>query len=166
MQNIRIKVAATIAQLKALGFEPFQIHASLATLNKGVAGKAFPHQSSIVISEDYYNSEHKSQVIDRTVPHEVVHLYVAKYFPLAKMVHGKEFKDLMRQLGCEDTTYHSMQLEGMQKRRNSVLRFVYTTPSGKEGNLTRQQHAKVLEGKSTFSFEGEKFSYTTKQIRV
>lgn len=166
MQVIKLKVASVQTHLKQLGFEPFEIYSSLAPLDKGCAGKAFPQQNSIVISYDYYNSEHRQEVIERTVPHEVVHLYVAKYFPEAPLMHGKEFKKLMRQLGCDDSTYHSMKLEGMQRRKNIVLRFVYVTPSGKEVHLTRQKHAKALEGTATFTFEGEKLSYTNKQIRI
>ena len=99
MEMIRLKIASVQAQLAQLGFAPFNIYAELATLSKGCAGLATPLLSRVQISSEYYNSEHKLEVIDRTVPHEVVHLYVNKYFLQHKIAHGKEFKQLMRDIG-------------------------------------------------------------------
>jgi len=165
MQMIKLKIASVQTQLKQLGFEPFPIYAELADLSKGCAGMAHVLTSRIQISNSYYNSEHKSEVIDRTVPHEVVHLYVSKYFPQHKIGHGKEFKQLMRDLGCDTSTFHNMALPEMVRRKNKVARFVYSTGAGVEANLTRPQHIKALAGTS-FSLQGEKLTFTGKEIRV
>lgn len=165
MQKIELKVAETVAKLQVLGYNPIKITSVLETLPKGCAGQANTCLNKVSISSDYWE-QYEEQLLARTVPHEVVHLYVAKYFPKAKQAHGKEFRMLMQQLGCDTSTYHTMKLDGMEKRKNKVLRFIYETPTGKICHLTRIQHARMMAGTHSFTMKGETLKFTNKEIRI
>jgi len=105
---IEAKLKETQEKLNSLGLKPFYIPFAIGTLPKGVSGRAWGSER-FEISIDYLD-KHTEQVIARTVPHEIAHCYVAKYYPNAVKGHGKEWKRLMEALGCEQSRYHTMKL--------------------------------------------------------
>lgn len=106
--KIQASIDKTQEKLEALGFKSFDISFAVKKhLRKGVAGLAWGGRQHIEISIDYIR-EHEQRILSRTVPHEVVHLYVSKYYPYAKQSHGKEWKRLMEAIGCEQSAKHDM----------------------------------------------------------
>lgn len=103
--------------------------------------------SLIKISEAYLKM-HEEEVLRTTVPHEVCHSYVNKYFPRAKQHHGPEWRSLMRLLGLRGDTYHTMEVPE-PVRKNKKVRFVYKTDSGILVRLTHAKH-KMAYGGTTF----------------
>lgn len=119
----------------------------------------------IRISSDFL-ADHENQTFARTIPHEVCHLYVKRYFPSAKQYHGKEFRMLMTRLGADPTTRHDLRLKGAVVKKHKVVRHVYRTENSKEVvHLTRMQHDKALRG-AVFLAKGEKIVYDNKMIKI
>lgn len=160
LKKVQNRVTEVQKQLAARGYPLVEIHASVKTLKAGRAGEALPHACAIAISEHYLN-EHESQVLYRTVAHEVCHVYVRKYFPRAKQAHGPEFRYLMNSIGVDGSTCHSMQLStGPAIKRKTKTRYMYVTVNtGKSVVLTTQQHKKALAGVQ-FTCKGEPIKFT------
>jgi predicted SprT family Zn-dependent metalloprotease len=170
IQKVQAKVIETQEKLAALGYPKFDIkHVEVATLQRGVSGYAMPNQLKIQISADYLR-EFENRVLNQTVPHEVVHLYVSKYFPRAKQYHGREFRHLMGLLGLPTDTKHNMMLSTETSHARRVRRFIYLTEQTKrEIQLTIQQHNKMIKNAqagSYFTSKGEKLVWTTKEITL
>ena len=181
------KITETQNKLEKLGFPKIDIDFSVERLKPGMAGIAYCSSSGymyadessarkgkierdkpfIKISKDYLK-EHEEIVLSRTVPHEVCHVYVHKYFPRAKQSHGPEFRRLMNALGLEGNTYHKMQLEnGPKRRKNRKLRFVYVLPStGEQFNLCKSDHEKIQSGRFVYSSKGECIQFTGNSIYI
>ena len=77
--------------------------------SKHVAGNANYKKNLIRINPAFLLA-HTERVLSRTVPHEIAHLICHKLYPNAKQHHGPEFRKIMKELGCEDSTYHDMRL--------------------------------------------------------
>ena len=158
-----------VAKLAKLGLPKVEFSVELADLKSGVAGDANFYFKRVRISKDYLK-EHTKEILDTTVPHEVCHIYVAKYFPFAKQAHGPEFRRMMAKLGCDGSTRHSMARPAAQgpRRTKTVTRHIYLTEHTKrEVLLTVQQHKKQQEfaaayGKSRFTSKGEPLVATGK----
>lgn len=149
-------------QLAEKGFAKFDIEVIIKRINGRIAGQAFLSADRIHISEDYLR-DCTDDVIATTVPHEVCHLYVNKYFPRAKQHHGPEFRSLMRSIGCEGSTYHSMKLSHETKNllTKTKTRYVYLTAiTGREVFLTPNQHSHMVKGTRRYSYAGEPIAYS------
>jgi predicted SprT family Zn-dependent metalloprotease len=160
------KVAETQSKLEKMGFARFPIDTEIKKLGRGKAGTAHLRTNKISISQDYLK-EFPERILNITVPHEVVHHYVAKYYPRAKQYHGREFKGIMRALGLAGDTYHSMILENAPPRQvRTKKRFIYVTErTGVELKLTSQQHNKIKAGR-TLTYKGEKLVDTKIVLEV
>lgn len=163
MQEILNKVEEIQNKLENIGFPRITISTEINTLKPGVAGVAFPAWNKIIISVHYLN-EFKDRVISNTVPHEICHLYVNKYYPHAKQNHGPEFRRLMQFLGLNGDTCHSMILsEGPKRIKKTKTRYLYlSTITNKPVYLTSFQHNKMVSGtaKYTLKTTGETLKYT------
>ena len=159
------KIAEVQKKLEDMGYKPLHIDASVKRLRAGCSGLAYPFYNRIEISSDYFK-EFPVQIINRTVVHEVVHLYIGKYFPYAKQSHGPEFRNMMRRLGADCSTNHSMKLSSITapvKKLKTVQRFIYETAISKKLlKLTATQHNKIQARPTAFTSRGEKLVFTNK----
>lgn len=151
--------------LESNGFSKFDVKVEVKTLKSGVAGVAYIGRNEIHISKEYL-TEFPEQVLNNTVAHEVCHLYVTRYKPLAKQHHGKEFRAFMNMLGLDGKTYHNMKLSnGVTKGTRTKTRFVYLTNETKRVvHLTPQQHKNALRG-VVYKSTNEHITYTGKVYR-
>lgn len=106
--QINKKIEETQERLEQIGLGYFHIDISVCVLPKGIAGRAWGDKKIDISSE--YISVHTQRIIERTVPHEVAHCYVSRYYPNARKGHGREWKRLMEALGCEQSRHHDMDL--------------------------------------------------------
>lgn len=166
MKKILDRVVDVQDKLLKIGYPRINIDITITKLKPGLAGVAYSRINKIKISQDYLR-EFPEQIIERTVAHEVAHLYVAKYIPSAKQAHGPQFKRILRYLGVSDSTYHSMKLvNGPVKITRIKKRYVYITEHSKrEINLTTQQHNKVELGR-LFFYENERLTFTNKTLEI
>jgi predicted SprT family Zn-dependent metalloprotease len=158
IEKVRARMVEVQDKLQKMGYPKFPLDISVDKLKRGVAGVAKMNAGKIIISVDYLK-EFPEQVLTRTVAHEVCHHYVSKYIPQAKQFHGPEFRSLMKGLGVDHSTRHSMKLSGSEVRRKTVKRWVYVTPTGKFCYLTKQQHEKMSSGVAKYTMKGEYLSY-------
>jgi predicted SprT family Zn-dependent metalloprotease len=161
---IQKTIDETRVALDKLRYPWIDITFSVEVLPRGTSGLAYPSDNLIKISSDYYVA-FPDVILDKTIPHEIVHLYVDKYYPEHKQAHGKEFRKIMQLLGKDPSTYHSMKLEGMERQKRKVTRFVYATKSGVRIGFTVGKHNKVLIGLASFTTkEGEALSFTGEEF--
>lgn len=149
-QAVLDKIEEVETKLEKLGFPKFGfgIQVEIGDLPPGVAGQCHYYANKVVISKAYLETN-REEVINQTVPHEVVHLYVNRYFQ-PKQAHGKEFRRLMVAIGCRPDTYHNMARPDSQTRRK-MTKYVYIcSSSGKSVNLSSQIHKKMLAGQKRF----------------
>jgi predicted SprT family Zn-dependent metalloprotease len=168
LEKITLRIEKTQIKLQAMGYDRIEIPNVLVTkLGKGTSGQASYYPTrTIKISVDYIR-EFEEQILNRTVPHEVVHHYVNKYFPRARQHHGPEFRNIMRALGCDCATKHSMHLSKPQTGGRTVVRHLYKTElTLKLIRLTTGQHKKILMNPNRFTAHGEKLIYTGKMVNV
>lgn len=162
-------------KLKGFGFAEIDIDFRIEVLKRGFAGVAYTGESGymyvderrprlgtayrerpvVKISPDYLK-EYREEILHRTVPHEICHCYVHHYYPRAKQAHGPEFRRMMRLLGLDGSTYHSMKLEnGPKKRVYTKKRYGYKNPvSGEMYWITKAKHEKVMKGLATLYAKG------------
>lgn len=93
---------------------------------RGWAGQAFPSFGIIELDIDYFNA-HTEEMCAVTVPHELAHLIVHKYYPCAKQAHGPEFRTVAQSIGACASTYHSM-TRPESKKANAVKRHEVKCP--------------------------------------
>jgi predicted SprT family Zn-dependent metalloprotease len=155
LEKIKNKTDQVLHILGINGFSKINFDIELNRLSPGIAGCAKIYQNKIMLSIDYLR-EHFEEIINQTLPHEICHIYVTKYFPEAKQHHGKEFRMLMNCLGLEGKTYHNMVLkDSPNKTRRTKTRYVYVAEnSGQKYMLTPMQHNKQLSGRSKFVAKG------------
>lgn len=163
---INNRVAEVQGQLERLGYPKINVNAKIATLKPGVAGLAQRYGNTITISKEYLK-ENFDEVIHRTVAHEVCHLYVMAYKPMAKQAHGPEFRGFMALLGVDGSTHHNMERpDGMKRQTRTKTRFVYITERSKrEVMLTSIQHKKASSG-IKFLYKGESISFAKKSVKI
>jgi predicted SprT family Zn-dependent metalloprotease len=156
-------------KLAKFGYPKFQINnIQVMKLAAGVSGTAYQNAMSFKISVDYIK-EHQDQILARTVPHEICHLYQAKYYPRAKQFHGKEFRHLMTLLGSDCSTRHNMYLSTNVDHKTRVrARHVYVTNiTNEQCFLTKQQHNKMILRPTAFMHKnGESLKYTGKVVVI
>lgn len=142
--KVQQRVDEITSKLEDLGFAKFFFTFKVTRdLKPRVAGLAKLNKNHIDINE-FYLRDHEEEVIGETVPHEICHLYVNKYYPRAKQNHGPEFRRLMQAIGCSGSTYHKMQCPSEVKvRAKTKTRFVYHVAGTKtEVLMTQAQHRK------------------------
>ena len=163
MQIIQAKIDSVQSILESKGYSKFQFETIIGKLKPGMSGCAVLNSNKILLSIHYLN-EFMDNIINDTLPHEICHLYVKRYFPFAKQHHGPEFRFLMNLLGLKGETYHRMQLkEGPVKAKRVKIRYVYVAESeNKKVELTQMQHSKAISGIATYTLKttGEKLKYT------
>ena len=122
------------------------------TRSKRLAGVAYCRNKKIGINPHYYVDQ-GFEVMKEVLIHELAHVIQFVLYPKAKQAHGPEWKGIMRTLGVEPNTYHSMTRPAVPKktqaakpkRKNLKTRYVYRLGDGPEGvvYLTKRQHEDV-----------------------
>ena len=162
--KIVAKVYEVQEKFEKAGLTRFHINIGTAKLPPAIAGRASLRDNVVQISEDYIR-EFEDDIINVTVPHEVCHLYVRKYFPKAKQHHGPEFRRLMRYLGLEGNTYHNMQLQSVPNNRRVKTRFIYNVYGSDERiALTKKQHEQAINGNCRY--KGSLITYSGESIKI
>ena len=162
--KIKAKIEETQKKLAHFGYQHFSINFEVSPLKKGISGVANLSTDRIRISPDYLR-EFEEQILSRTVPHEVCHLYVHRYFN-AKQFHGPEFRALMHLVGADSSSKHSMLLKEGSSSGRKVKRFIYKTERTKrEIQLTTKQHENAQRG-AAYRVKGEKIVYDNKMITI
>ena len=145
-------------RLDRLGFPRFNIKFNITSLKSRTTGISYFEKNIVEISKHYLR-EHQEFILNVTVPHEICHLYVFKYFPDAKQCHGPQFRKMMSLLGLEGNTKHSLPIlkKGPTKNVRTKIRYVYVTESGKEKMLTQHEHKKAILGNFYCKHDGESY---------
>lgn len=167
IREINKKVDEVQNKLAFYGLPKIQLTIEIADIGDRAAGQAFIGKNNIKISSKYLK-EFPDHVMNVTVAHEVVHLYVFKYFPRAKQAHGPEFRRVMRLLGLAGDTYHKMKLSDAKPRqKRTKVRFLYVTEKTNQVvGLTPGQHKKVIAGIGEFRYKGEKLKFTNEKKEI
>ena len=164
VQMVRARIIEVQKKLESVGLKSFSIDLEIKKIDAFTSGLASPSRNKIIINVDYLN-EFQDKVLNRTVAHEVCHLYVSMYYRHAKQHHGREFRMLMMYLGQDGSARHEMHLS-TEKPRRLVTRHVYLSAAGKElVHLTPKQHEKVLKG-AIFTFQGQKLVYDNRVVEI
>lgn len=147
MNQILAKTREVVNKLNSYGYSPINLQYSVEKLRPGVAGSARYSKSEVAISEDYLQF-HPEHIFDVTIPHEICHHYVDKYFPRAKQAHGPEFRRLMNILGLKGDTYHSLGVvPGTSGKKQ--MRIEYKCEC-KTHQITTTKHNRIVAGKTKY----------------
>ncbi len=74
---------------------------------KTTAGRNFWELRIIDLSVELF-SQHPEYFRDDTIPHELAHQVCFDVYGECKQIHGTEWKSVMRAVGLEANTYHTM----------------------------------------------------------
>lgn len=143
--KVEAKVAEVKAKLATLGYADIPLKVKVCKLKGTYAGYATYATLEVAFDTEYLLN-FEDEMLNETVPHEVVHHYIKKYYPRAKQAHGPEFRRLMRAIGAIGSTKHAMKLESKTKNRRTKTRYIYITPTSKEIFLTKKQHERHQAG--------------------
>lgn len=111
-----------------------------------VAGYAVTSSRHIELNETLL-AENFDDFLIRTIPHEVAHLLVNQFYPNAKQAHGKEFRQVCKELGYPDAgkTYHEYDVSSVVKKKNTTL-YVYECIHGcRLYQLSKLIHKRIQE---------------------
>lgn len=90
----------------------------------------------------YLFSKFPEDNLATTVPHEVAHYVTDQVFGLRSIrPHGKEWKDLMQEFGCDANRTSDFDLHGIPVRKEA--RHLYQCACGTH-QLTRRRHNRIL----------------------
>jgi predicted SprT family Zn-dependent metalloprotease len=109
---ISMKVRDT---LDKQGFPPFKFEVQVTRLQTRCGGKAKYRSNTILLNSDYLRA-FGDEFLSDVLPHEIVHLYVGRYYGWGAQPHGPEFKSLMRKLGLNQSAYHKFPVENWHKK--------------------------------------------------
>ena len=107
--KIQAKVLETQERLEQFGLGYFFITIKLTEFKNGDAGVAVLGSAIIHINPAYF-AKHEREMLDVTVPHELIHHYLYEYHGVSTDTHGKQFMDLCRAIGVDASEFHDMTL--------------------------------------------------------
>lgn len=97
------------------GFPPFKFEVQITRLQTTYGGRARCSSNTILLNSDYLR-EFGDEFLSTTLPHEIVHLYVRRYYGWEVQPHGREFKSLMRKLKLKPSAYHNFPVQNWHKK--------------------------------------------------
>lgn len=109
--------------------------------------------AKIRINNDLLYTKHYDEMLNRTVPHEVVHIAVRWWFwQLRPDPHGFEWKTLMIVLGLDPTRCHSYDEITKARKRTPLPRpYIYTCANNcREYRLTQIIHRRIKAGQTRY----------------
>ena len=115
------------------------------SIGRGVAGTA-TYATNTLTFDPFFINQDPDKYLARTVPHEVAHLACKIMYPKAKQHHGPEWRSLMRQLGAEETKFHSYSTDGAPGRHERPYQYGCAC-DGQIFNLTKRMHTSIVAGK-------------------
>lgn len=146
-QDLQNRVVATVKHCFKICFgsraDRFDITIVYSDDLGAIAGTAHFETSTITLNKKLLlkNVEEFLSVI---VPHEAAHIIADIKFPEARSkMHGKEWKSIMRQLGCEPTRCHELDVSEIY----GTTRFRYVCAcDAKFHSITKIIHKKIESG--------------------
>lgn len=151
-KEVADKVEETLNKFRAKGHNiptpPIQYRqmgrrAGLCTINY------LTKSCTLTLNPDFF-SNHHDEMINQTVPHEVVH-YVSGYiYGREGHGHGFYWKMLMRQIGLRPSRCHTYSLEGVKTRQVSKP-FKYICGCSDPHMVTLNLHTKMQEHGRTYT---------------
>ena len=121
-----------------------------------VAGDANGHQGHGDGGRVRFNktllAENEQEFIDTIIPHEFAHIVVHKMYGSGPRAHGKEFKNVMRHFGANESTYHNMDVDNALRNagkpaRSKTRPMVWECPvCGHHHSMTTTMHNKMIRG--------------------
>lgn len=150
--EVAAKVEETLNKFRAKGHNiptpPIQYRqmgrrAGLCTINY------LTKSCTLTLNPDFFHNHH-DEMINQTVPHEVVH-YVSGYV-YGRQGHGHGFywKMLMRQIGLRPSRCHTYSLEGVKTRQVSKP-FKYNCGCSEPHMVTLRIHEKIVNHGRTYT---------------
>jgi predicted SprT family Zn-dependent metalloprotease len=97
------------------GFPPFKFEVQITRLQTTYGGRARYSSNTVLLNSDYLR-EFGNEFLSTTLPHEIVHLYVGRYYGWGVQPHGREFKSLMRKLKLNPSAYHNFPVQNWHKK--------------------------------------------------
>jgi predicted SprT family Zn-dependent metalloprotease len=97
------------------GFPPFKFEVQITRLLTTYGGRARCSSNTILLNSDYLR-EFGDEFLNETLPHEIAHLYVGRYYGWGVQPHGREFKSLMRKLKLNPSAYHNFPVQNWHKK--------------------------------------------------
>lgn len=85
------------------------------------AGMAYGRENKLVFNLQL--AERNPDTYEKTICHEVSHLFTNRLYPNAKQHHGREFKTVMSKFGFTPNTYHTYDVTGL-KTRKLISRYI------------------------------------------
>lgn len=97
---------------------------------------------------------------ERTVAHEVAHLFCNLVYPRAKQHHGREFKSIMQRLGHIPNTYHNYDVVGLglkKKQKRYAVKCSCRTLEVTKTKLNKLHlyHCKICKSKLQYIQDGK-----------
>lgn len=114
-EKVKVKAMEVQDFLDKLGFPPFKFGIKVTRLQTRCGGLAQCRINNILLNSDYLR-EFKDEFLNDTLPHEIVHLYVGRYYGWKVQPHGREFRSLMRKLDAEPSAYHKFPVQNWHKK--------------------------------------------------
>jgi SprT protein len=138
-----LKLASDIFhyQLKPINvfFDLYGMASGMFVVKKGIP---------IIRYNPHIFAKHFSYSISNTVPHEVAHYVIYSLYGLkAVRPHGKEWKDLMLQLGAMPTRTNALNIDGIPTRQHK--RHPYHCNCS-EHLISSRRHNKITDGKAKY----------------
>lgn len=154
LENAKKDLRESVSLWTAKANEVFGASKSIPTIDFGirgvVAGRAFFSRWAIALNIELY-LRHPEDFKNRTVPHEIAHLYnnfLNRTWGFRLKPHGKEWKRTMVKMGVKDTSRcHNYDTMGIKRVRERP--FVYKC-NCRTFNLTRLIHNKIMMGQSRY----------------
>lgn len=101
--------------------------------------------SYIRINVDLLYTEHKDDMLNQTIPHEIAHVAQRQLFPCSKP-HGREWAHFCYLLGIPAERCHNYETTAARKRSKMPRPFVYVC-SCRKHYLTKILHKRILQGR-------------------
>lgn len=127
-------------------FPHFAQPASDSNLKGNSAGQATLRRGELILRFNIEAIEKAyTDMVEDTIPHEVAHL-VCFLDPTYGKNHNQGWSDMAKSLGGSGERIHKIRLSKARR----VRRYCYVLSDGSELALTKDQHLKLQEGRSTF----------------
>ena len=126
--------------------EPINILFDLSGMASGMF--CVKNGSPLIRYNPYIFSKHFAYSLSNTVPHEVAHYILYSIYGLKSVrPHGKEWKEIMLQLGAKPNRTNSLNLEGIPNRRQR--RHPYRCDC-RDHLLSSRRHNRITHGKARY----------------
>jgi SprT protein len=131
-----------------------------------VAGKSF-YQMRQLSFNLFYANDNITDFLNRTVPHEIAHLYQTKMYPDSKP-HGSEWRMVMQSGGYSAIRCHSYNSNALPKKVNRKSKELFQYGCGcrnKIFELSKNRHGRILNGSKYSCKKCKEFLYFIRKVQ-